>query len=278
MPSYNKTGGIISGGYATVPGGAAYGSYLDQYYPNWRDTVNAGGAYPVSIGDQITPGMPGYQGDQDYKSTLFGSGNPLNITGTDSYKRLMDLAKGPGSGYSSAAGYMKPATDYLTGTLANPAPLGEGRGDIVQQQALQAIDQAAVTANRQTDEAAAQMGSAYNPYATSFVKGQNNAARAASYGPGAILPAQEMDLLEKQMNEEFRAGLADTMGSLGLGLGGLAAQDESTQLGAASSAGQLESFALNTWAEILGSLLSGGSGIQGTVDSTQSYQFPTFVT
>lgn len=212
--------------------------------------------------NQQLRGGSGGQGGSGYRSDLYAN-NPTNIMQGDAFQRLLQLSR-QGHGLQQAQQTMQPAIDYATQGLQNPNPLGQGRGDLVRQQGYSAARTAGDTARRRIGEASHAMGRSANAEAAAFSQ-QMTRIPEAGVMADSNRQAQEVALQERQANEQFRAGLAQSLSSMGLGLGGLGVQEGSLQTQAAAAAGQLESFARNSWADILASLLRQGSGGGGSL-------------
>lgn len=249
--------GIYGRPYQTIPSSAkGYGSFLDQFYPDWRSAVKSGQPYPVQPGGAIYPGQPGYSSNGFLQK--FGDFDPREIMNSEPYKRLVELSRGTGIS-ARARQDVDPSMQYLRGVLGTANPLGTGRGDIVESRGLTALRTAGETARREAEESSSQYGRAADPESLSFVKGLLRMKEAEGMG-GAIREGQDVALREREANESFRKAASDALSGLGLGLANTELQEGSLMTSAAQGAGQLESFARNIWAQVLSSLFGGRAG------------------
>jgi len=219
-------------------------------------------------GDPLNPGDPGYDlvsGSSGNYRAMFNESDPRAIMGGDAFQMLLDMARTGSSAVDLARGAMDPGMAWLHQMLQNPNPLGTGRGDLVREEGLRALQTAVRTGARQIDEESARLGGAYDPEASSFAKGLLRVRGAEGYG-GAVAAGQRADLDEQQLNKAFLQSLAQTLQNYGATYGGLESEDFRARIGAAGQAGQLESFARNTWTEVLTRLLGGGGPIQYSVE------------
>jgi hypothetical protein len=273
---YGGQAGVRPSAGSVPQRGSQYTSFLNQYYPNWKQTVMGGGAYPVQPGQRLQQGDPGFGGgggQGQFRGELFAS-DPRQILEGDAYQRLLQLSKGGGAGVKTARGVMGPGIDYITGALGQRSPLGEGRGELVRQAGFGAAQTAGETARRRIGEASTQFGRAADPEALSFSGEMTRFGQAEAIGQASRAGAQ-MDLDERLANEQFKSSLTSVLSSMGLGLGGLELQGMGLETQAAIGAGQLESFARNTWSEIMGRLTGiqlgagnrAGPGFGGTLES-----------
>lgn len=183
--------------------------------------------------------------------------DPRDILQSPAYQRLLQMGQSGTGALQEARGTMAPALDYMRGKLAEASPLGTGRGDIVRNQGFGSVSSALEGGTRRIRESATRYGRAADPEAASF--GENIMRSRASGAYGQVEgQAQQVELNEREMNERFRAGIAEALKSAGLGLGSLGISDFNSRTNATGQALQSESFARNTAGELLTRILYGG--------------------
>ncbi len=253
-------------GYSRVPRtGREYTQFLDQYHSGWKDSVFGGGAYPVQPGQILNQGEPGFQGGggQQSYAQMFRGADPRQITQGDPYKFLMNFANQGGNALSTAQGVTSPAQQFLSGALQTDDPMGtKGIGERFFQESAGNLREASRSAERQVRDRTSGAAATTRPGFEAFARriGRGIEAGQLSEASGQ---ATDIDRQERAATAAFQEGVSKTLSNLGLGLGGIALGEQGQQLGAAGQAGQLESFARNQWADILGSILRAEMGSRG---------------
>jgi hypothetical protein len=280
--------------YGRVPSDPAnYTKFLQQYYPNFRNDLFAGKPYPVQPGQMLAEGDPGasaFGGGSQFGGQFgsqFGDFDPRQIMSGQAFQGLLGMGqRGPGS-VGVAMDTAGPGLDVLRQLLGQESPLGSGRGALVEQQGIGATQTAGDVARRRIGEASNQFGRVADAEAGAFASEMTRFQEAGGI-TSAVQAGQVTDLQEQEANAQFRQSVANSLSQLGLGFGGLNAQDFGLQAGALGQAGQLESFARNQWAEIMGRLLQSQQGQRTDPYSVEQYgqarggsfsditNFPTF--
>ncbi len=196
-------------------------------------------------------------GQQGNQNRLQGF-DPRDIMQGDAFQRLMQMGQAGPGGYNTAREVMQPSLDYYGEMLGNAAPLGSGRGQLVRNVGYGAVSSQLENMGRQVRESSTQFGRASDPEAAAWSQQMVRNRSAGAYG-AAEQNAQMADLNERQMNEQFRAGIASSLSGAGMGLAGLRTSDFQARVGATGQALQSESFARNTAAELMTRIMGYGS-------------------
>lgn len=201
------------------------------------------------------PTVPGTAGggSQPWKDPA--SWDPRSITQSDAYKRLMAIA-GTGSGApANARQGTAPAMDFYQKALASGDPLGTQMLPELQfQRSMGAVRDAGQTARRQINESAGGLNAASNPAMLQFM--QVLAGMQGAQGIGDASRAEsETRIQERSATKSFQEGVAQAMAQLQAMLGGLDISDANLMSGAAGGALTSQSYANNTWAQLMQQLL-----------------------
>lgn len=208
--------------------------------------IQPGGATPAGFGGNGSGSKPWMNPS---------SWDPRSITGSAPFQKLMGFAN-QGSGVADRArGDVAPALQFMQGALATKDPLGTaGTKQLVEQRGMGALREAGSAARNRLDSTFGGVNASASPEGMELARALTRQNEAA--GIGAVnQAATEAGIQERAATGAFQSGVAQSLGSLGLGLGGLGAQEMGQQLSAATAAGGLEASANNTWAELMGSLL-----------------------
>jgi len=264
----NQSGGVVSSGPGSAPGNP-------NDFMSWANSNIAGGfdawkqrqfsSNPFSEdelkgGFGVQPGgaLPGGFGGGGNASKPWlnpSSWDPRSITSSAPFQKLMGFANQGGGQTAQARQDVAPAMQFMQGALATKDPLGTaGTKTLIEQRGLGALRDAGQGARSRLDEAFGGVNAAASPEGMELARALTRQNEAA--GIGAVnQAAQEAGIQERAATGAFQAGVAQSLGNLGLGLGGLGQNELGQQLQAATAAGGLEASANNTWADIMGSLL-----------------------
>lgn len=194
-------------------------------------------------------------GQQDIFDYLQKNADPRSINQSPAMQRLMQIANGGGGAMKAGDEAMAPAMAQFQKYLSSADPLGTAMlPDLVRQRGLGEVRGNQVAANRRIGDAFGGLHGSADPSAMAFMK--SVAGNSIAGGIGDVeRNAAEARISERSAAESFRKGIADSMAAWAGTRGGLAAQDQATQAGAAGSALTGESFGRNTWAQVFSDLL-----------------------
>lgn len=181
--------------------------------------------------------------------------DPRAINQSPAMARLMQIANGGGGAMKAGDEAMAPALAQFQKYLSAADPLGTAMlPDLVRQRGLGEVRGNQVAANRRIQDSFGGMHGSADPSALAFMK--SIAGNSIAGGMGDVeRNAAEARISERTAAAQFRTGILDSMMAWAGTRGGLAAQDQSTQAGAAGSALTAESFGRNTWAQTFADLL-----------------------
>lgn len=249
--------------------------------PSWTPTYNYSGAQPYAGPNRSMDGDPAFEAwrQRQFSSQPFsGPNDPMfkmptsrgdtskpwnDVAGWDprqilqgpAYQGLLDIGQKGSGGPANARRDTAPAMDWMKQSLASGDPLGTAQYPQIQEQrGFAALRDAGRTANRQIDESSGGMNAMSDPRMAQFMKTLSGFGQAGGMGDVARM-GTESRIQERSATAAFQQAVADAMSSLGLNLGGMDIADAGVKTGAFGQAGQLESFARNIFATIMGQLL-----------------------
>lgn len=203
---------------------------------------------------QVKPGASGL-GAQSQPWQNPASWDPRQIQNSPAYKQLMQLAQNGSGGAARARTDSAPAMEYYKQALASGDPLGtQMLPELTFQQNMATTRQAGQVANRRIEESAGGANASANPAMLEFMKILASAGQAGAIGE-AGRGATSARIQERSATKSFQQAVAQAMAALAGSLGGLDISEGSLKAGAAGSAGQLDSFANNQWAQLMAQLL-----------------------
>jgi hypothetical protein len=265
MPtSYYNSGYGITGGGRSPYAGPSRNMEGDPAFEAWRQRQFSSASF--SGPDDPLFKMPTQRSDAGGSpfDRLKNEADPRKIMEGDAFKRLLELSRSTqGSDASKRA--LDPAIAELMKYLGQTDPLGiAGLGDLVRQKGTSSLRDAGSSARRRTEESFGGAGGAADPSALAFMKDLMRVQEAGGMGEVNRAGA-ETSIATSQATAEFRRGLTEALASIGIGEGNLALGEMNAQTGAAGTAGTLESYARNNWADVFGRLL--GDQMRGSGES-----------
>jgi hypothetical protein len=267
--SRNQSGGVVSAGPGSAPGNPNdFASWANGNIPGgfdaWKqrqfssdpfsqDEVSKGWA--TQPGGALPGGFGGGGGSGSKPWMNPSSWDPRSITGRAPFQKLMGFANQGSGAAGQARQDVAPALQFMQSALATKDPLGTaGTKTLIEQRGLGALRDAGSAARGRLDDTFGGVNAAASPEGMELARALTRQNEAAGIG-SVNQAAQEAGIQERAATGAFQAGVSQSLGNLGLGLGGLGQNEFGQQLQAATAAGGLEASANNTWADIMGSLL-----------------------